>query len=326
MNIDGRYFQFPASDFDDPPGMEHVGARGIEAGVNWCETNVTRLFEQSGLAPADISLLVSVTLMPAVPTIEARLMNRIPFRRDVKRMPLAGLGCMAGVAALNRATEYLDGHPDQAAIVMSCELSSALWQGSVQADLAGMINKLAEQPELHTEVVMAIVTAALFGDGSGAALLVGREHPLAEGNSLQILDCQSNWVPDTEHIMGLDLLDSGFRNILRNEVKSFVGVGVRQVLQPLLDRYRMSSTDVGHWLIHPGGPKIMDAVERTFDLPAHHMQFSRDTLRQIGNVSSATILHMLDETFKANRPVEGTPGLLVAMGPGFSQESALLQW
>lgn len=326
VKVDGRYFRFPVDTFSKPPTMERLAIEAIDTCVDMAEQNVRSVLDATGLSPRDIDQIVSVTLTPAVPSVEARLMNRVSFRPETKRMPLAGLGCMAGAAGVSRAADYLMAFPKEALVLISCELSSGLWQGSVQHDLTGMIRKLDNQPELHKEVVMAIVTAALFGDGSGAVLMVGNEHPLAAGNTVRVMDNQSNWVPDTEHIMGLDLMDAGFRNILRPEVKTFVKGGMRAVIQPLLDRAKMSRDDIGHWILHPGGPKIMDAAEQEFELSADEMLGARETLRKVGNISSATVLYMLDEVMKHSRPERDTTGLLVAMGPGFSQEAALLRW
>lgn len=326
VKVDGRYFRFPVENFCAPGRIEQTAKDAIETCVEHAEKNVRKLLRDTGLRSSDISQIVSVTLTPAVPSIEARLMNRIAFPSNMKRMPLAGLGCMAGVAGISRAADYLQGHPNEALILISCELSSALWQGSLQNDLSQLLSRLPREPSLHAEVVMSIVTAALFGDGSGAMLMVGNAHPLASSASISVLDNRSNWIPNTEHIMGLDYVDNGMRNILRPEVKSFVGVGLQHTIEPLLADFQISINDIGHWTIHPGGPKIMDAAEVVFGLSPEQMHGSRETLRKIGNVSSATVLCMLDDTIRHDKPRSGTLGMLVAMGPGFSQEAVLAVW
>jgi alkylresorcinol/alkylpyrone synthase len=156
--------------------------------------------------------------------------------------------------------------------------------------------------------------------------MVGREHRLAADAPISVYANRSNWVPDTEHIMGLDVTNDGLRNILRPEVKTFVGAGLRNVINPLLDEFELSPGDIHEWTLHPGGPRIMDAAEVAFSLSAEKMQASRDTLRQVGNISSATVLHMIDDTLKHRRPPAGRNGMMVAMGPGFSQEAVLVRW
>jgi alkylresorcinol/alkylpyrone synthase len=326
VGIEGRHFSFSVDDFNHPQNVELTANQAIQACVNAAEANVRSVLDQANLGPGDIDQIVSVTLTPAVPGIEARLMNRIAFRHDLVRVPLAGLGCMAGVAAINRAADYLESRPENAALVISCELSSALWQGSVQADLLNMIREVERKPDLHAEIVMAIVTAALFGDGSGALLMVGRDHALASSAAIKVLDTQSNWLPETEHIMGLDYVGFGMRNILRPEVKTHVGAGLRNVIEPMLQRNNLGVGDIGHWTLHPGGPKIMDVAESYFGLSKEKMRPSREALKNVGNISSATVLYMLNKALREAKPPERTPGLLVAMGPGFSQEAALVEW
>ncbi len=325
VEIDGRHFAFPVSNFLNPGQIGDTIETGIEVCVNQAEINVRRLLQQCDLKAKDLDAIVSVTLTPAVPSICARLMNRISFRPDTKRIPLAGLGCMAGVAGISRAADYLAAFPEQALVLLSCELSSALWQGSVQRDLIQQIQQLQTQPELHHEVVMSIVTAALFGDGAAALLMVGAQHPLAKQAKLSVYDNRSNWIPDTEHIMGLDVINAGLRNILRPEVKTYVGTGLQQTIHPLLDKWRLPAQEIQTWTLHPGGPKIMDAAELAFQLPIEKMQPSRDALREVGNISSATVLYMLDKQIRSTATMAG-PGMLVAMGPGFSQEAVLVNW
>lgn len=325
--VDGRHFEFGVENFlEPPPSVAELSVRAVDACVRHAEANARRLFSRTGLKPAEVSLLASVTEIPATPSLEARLMNRVAFRPDVRRLPLTGVGCMGGVAGIARLADYLDGHPSEAAMLVSSELPSGLWQGSIQADLVQMIARLDEDPTLHGEVVMAVVTAALFGDGSGAVLMVGRDHPLARDAAFAVIDSRSNLVPDTEHIMGLEHVDAGIRNILRPEVKTYVAEALADVVEPLAARHGLDAGAVGHWTLHPGGPRIMDAAEAAFGLSPELMRPSREALREVGNISSATVLYMLDKILRGDRPAPGTDGLLVAMGPGFAQEAVLTRW
>lgn len=327
VTVTGRHFEFGIENvLDAPPSVAEVAERAVGACIHYAETNARRLLSETGLKPADIGLLASVTEIPSTPSIDARLMNRVAFRPDVKRLPLTGVGCMGGVAGISRMAEWLDGRPAEAALFVSSELPSGLWQGGIQSDLRNMIARLDEDPALHGEVVMAIVTAALFGDGSGAVLMVGRDHPLAKDAVFSVIDSRSNLVPDTEHIMGLEHVDAGIRNILRPEVKTYVAEALGDVVAPLVAKHGLAADRIGHWTLHPGGPRIMDAAEDAFGLSAEMMRPSREALSDVGNISSATVLYMLDRIIRDKRPPAGTSGLLVAMGPGFAQEAALTLW
>ena len=326
VNIDGRYFMLPLDSFFDPPGMETGINAAIGATVNLVADTTRKLLDKVALDPKDISLLTSVTLTAAVPSIDARLMNQIPFSPDLKRMPLGGVGCMGGAFGVARVADYLRGHPTEAAILVAAEPSSALWQGSLQRDLYSMIKRLPEDPSQYSNIIMTIVTAALFGDGSGAVLMVGRDHPLAQPGQPQVLDSRSILLPDTVHLMGMDIVDTGTRNILRPEVADYVKKGIHQVLDPLLIKHNLSVDNISRWLVHPGGPKIIQAVEDELALSDRALDLSRQALTKIGNISSPTVLYILDRTLAEEQPPSGSYGLMLAMGPGFSQEAIILQW
>ncbi|BAZ29710.1 3-oxoacyl-[acyl-carrier-protein] synthase [Cylindrospermum sp. NIES-4074] len=324
--IKGRYFMLPLDSFYEPPGLEVTFNATIEATVSLVEETVRKLLEKTALEAKDISQLTTVTLVSAVPGIDARLMNRIPFSPNLKRMPIGGVGCMGGAFGVARVADYLQGHPTEAAILVASEPSSSLWQGSLQRDLFSMIRRLPEDPSQYSDIIMTIITAALFGDGSAAVLMVGRDHPLAKPGQPQVIDSRSVLLPNTVHLMGMDIVDTGSRNILRPEVADFVKVGLRQAIDPLLTNHNLSIDKISRWMVHPGGPKILTAIEQEFGLDDHALQLSHEALADVGNLSSPTVLYILDKTLSEEQPPSGSYGLMIAMGPGFSQEVILLQW
>ncbi len=324
--IEGRYFTLSLDSFFDPPGIGSVIKTGIDNSLNLVEKSVNKLFEQTDLDPRDVSQLTAVTLTPATPGLDARLMNRIPFSSNIKRMALTGIGCMGGAFGVARVADYLEGHPNEASIIFATELSSALWQGSLQRDFCSLIKQLPEDPSLYTDIIMGIITAALFGDGSAAVLMVGRDHPLAQSGQPCVVDSRSIVLPNTIDLMGMELIDTGTRNILRPQVADHVRIALRKTLDPLLADHNLSSDKIARWIVHPGGPKIIKAIEEEFGLDEQALQLSRDTLAKIGNISSPTVLYILDKTLSGDPPPPGSYGLMLAMGPGFSQEAILLQW
>ncbi|BAZ08807.1 3-oxoacyl-[acyl-carrier-protein] synthase [Calothrix sp. NIES-4071] len=326
VKIEGRYFALPIDSLLDQPKMEVTTSKTVEISLDIAETAIIDLLQKANLQPQDISLLTSVSLTPAVPSLDARLMSRIPFSPTIKRMPINGVGCMGGAFAVSRVADYLQGHPNEAAVLFAIEISSALWQGSLQADLTSLIRSLPENPSVYSDIIMNIITAALFGDGCGAVLMVGKNHHLAKQGLPQIVDNRSYLLPNTVEVMGLELVDSGFRNILRPEVSDYVKKGLRPLINYLLADYNLEIDNIFRWIVHPGGPKIIDTIEAEFGLDSLALQLSRDTLAQIGNISSGTILYMLDKTLSRQAPPANSHGLMVAMGPGFSQEAILLKW
>ncbi|HAA26486.1 MAG TPA: 3-oxoacyl-ACP synthase [Cyanobacteria bacterium UBA8553] len=326
VNINGRYFALPLDSFYDMPGIEATIRATIDTAVDLTEGNIWRLLEKTHLDPKEVSQLTSVTLTATIPSIDARVMNRIPFAPHLKRFPLFGFGCLGGAAGVARVADYLEGHPKDAAILFSVELASALWQGSLQLDLQSMIGGLPKNPSLYNDIISTIVTAALFGDGSAAVLMVGREHPLAQPGLPRVIDSRASWLPNTIHLMGMDIVDIGLRNILRPQVGDYVKVGLRQAIDPLLEAHNLSVDKISRWIVHPGGPKVIDAVETELGLNDQALQLSRDTLTKVGNLSASTVLCMLNETLDGEPPPAGSYGVLIGMGPGFSQEIILLQW
>ena len=326
VKINGRYFTFPLDSFYDPPGVAEVANAAITRCLNVVENTVTDLLDKAAIAPQDISQLTATTLIAATPGLDARLINRIPFAPDIKRMSLTGVGCMGGAFGLARVADYLKGHPDESSVLFAMEPSSALWQGSLQRDLTRMIEQLPQQPQVYSDIIMTIVTAALFGDGSAAVLMVGEDHPQAQPGQPRIVDSRSIILPNTVHLMGMDLVDTGTRNILRPEVADYVRVALHKTIDPLLEAHNLSTDDIACWMVHPGGPKIIQAVQEEFHLDQELLQGSWDALAEIGNISSPTVLYILEQGLAGKQPSAGAYGLLLAMGPGFSQEAVLLQW
>ncbi|MBW4673441.1 MAG: 3-oxoacyl-ACP synthase [Desmonostoc geniculatum HA4340-LM1] len=330
VKIGGRYFTLPLDDFDpdNPPGIGEAFNTMVEKTMDIVETTVTKLLHKADISPKAISHITSVSVLPAVPSLEGLLMNRIDFPFFAKRMALSGVGCLGGAQGLARVADYLEGHPTEAAILFTTDPSSGLWQGSIHGDLAEILNQLPNDPAQYSNVIMTLVVAALFGDGVGAVLMAGREHPLVKQGKgkLKIIDSRSILLPQTSHLMALPLTDYGFRQILRPEVSDYVKGGVRKAVESLLNDRNLTIDQISRWMVHPGGPKILDAVQEEFELDAEALQVSWDVLGKIGNIASATVLCILDETLSRQQPPSGSYGLLVAMGPGFSQEVILVQW
>lgn len=330
VKIKGRYFTIPLDDFDpdEPVGIAQPFRAMVDKTMDLVESTVTHLLKKADISPKEISQITSVSVLPAVPSMEGLLLNRIDFPFNVKRMALSGVGCLGGAQGLARVTDYLEGHPTEAAILFTTDPSSGLWQGSIHSDLTELLFEVAEDPSSYSNIIMTLVVAALFGDGVGTVLLAGDEHPLVkEGKTkLKVLGTESLLLPQTENLMALPLTDYGFRQILRPEVSDYVKGGVRKAVTSLLEKQGVTLDQISCWMVHPGGPKILDAVIEEFDLESDALQVSWDILGKIGNIASATILCILDETLSRQQYPPGSYGLMISMGPGFAQEAILVQF
>ena len=312
-----RHLALPLDRYAALNGFGQSNDAFIEVALRLGEEAVTGALEESGLRAEDIDLVVftSVTGI-AAPSIEARLAGPLGLRPDVKRVPVFGLGCVAGAAGIARLHDYLHGHPEQAALLLSVELCSLTLQ---RADAS---------PQ-------NLVAGALFGDGAAALLAVGRDHPAATGAGAApaavapgptVVDTRSRLYPGTERMLGWEIGDNGFRIVLGADLPELVRSGLGEEVRAFLADHDLKTQDVTAWVCHPGGPRVLDAVRETLDLPARALELTWRSLAEVGNLSSASVLHVLRDTLALRPPPPGTPGLLLAMGPGFSTELVLLRW
>jgi alkylresorcinol/alkylpyrone synthase len=270
------------------------------------EQAVRQALQRAGLEPSEVDHLFFVTVTGvATPSVDARLMNRLGLRPDVKRTPIFGLGCVAGAAGTARASDALRAYPDQVAVLLSVELCSLTLQ---REDLS----------------IANIIASGLFGDGAAAMVLSGAERP-APGVP-RILATRSVFYPDTERVMGWDVVNGGFKVVLSAKVPDVVRGHVRGDVTGFLTEQGLRIEDIRHWVAHTGGPKVLEAFESTLELPSGALARSWKSLRETGNLSSASVLFVLESLLASDEAKPGDYGLLMAMGPGFCAELVLLRW
>lgn len=277
--------------------IEHAVALGAEA--------LTGALQRAGIRPDELDVVISTTITGiAVPSIEARIAAIVGLRPNVKRVPLFGLGCVAGAAGIARLHDYLIGHPDEVGALLSVELCSL----TVQRDDQSVAN---------------LVACGLFGDGAAAVVAVGSNRPEP---GPRVLDSRSHLYPDSQRTMGWDVGAGGLKIVLNAEVPTLVREHLGRDITAFLASHDLEIKDVGAWVSHPGGPKVIQAIEAELDLPGDPLELTWRSLDQIGNLSSSSVLHVLRDTLDKRSLTPGTPGILMAMGPGFCSELVLLEW
>ena len=305
-----RHLALPLADYADLDGFGAANDAFIRVGLELGEQAVLGALAAAGLGAADVDLVLSTSVTGiAAPSVEALLAPRLGLRPDVKRIPVFGLGCVAGAAGIARCHDYLVGHPDDVAVLLSVELCSL----TVQRDDASMPN---------------IVASGLFGDGAAAVVLVGANRA-AGSTGPRVVASRSRLYPDTQRTMGWDIGGSGFRIVLAASVADVVERYIGDDVAGFLGDHDLKVPDVSAWVCHPGGPKVLEAMQQALDLRDGQLDVTWRSLARIGNLSSASVLHVLADTLSgrdAPAPERGTAGMMLAMGPGFCSELVLLEW
>ncbi|KAA2261425.1 type III polyketide synthase [Solihabitans fulvus] len=302
-----RHLALPIERYADLDGFTEANDAFLSVGVELGCAAVLGALADAGLDAADVDLVMSTTVTGvAAPSLEARIAARIGMRPDVKRVPLWGLGCLAGVAGVARLHDFLRGWPNAVAVLVSVELCSL----TVQRGDPSVAN---------------MVASGLFGDGAAAVVAVGAQHPRAGGGPM-VVDTLSHLYENSERAMGWDVGDTGLKIVLGAEVPDLVRTYLADDVKQLLSRHGLAVGDIARWISHPGGPKVIEAIQSVLGLDDDDLAMTWRSLNRIGNLSSASVLHVFADTLAERPAAEGEWGVLLAMGPGFCCELVLLRW
>jgi alkylresorcinol/alkylpyrone synthase len=308
--VSGRHLAVPLADY---AGLDSFGKKNdawIRVAQEVGEAAIRDALGRAGLATGDVDHLWFVTVTGlSTPSLDAKLMNRLGLKSSVKRTPIFGLGCQAGASGLARASDLLRAFPGAISVLLSVELCT-----------------LTLQPEDLS--VPNVVASGLFGDGAAAVVLAGGGRQLPEGRSAapRILATRSVFYPDTEWVMGWEIVDTGFKVVLSAKVPEVIEAHVGQDVDAFLAEHGLDRSRIRHWVAHTGGPRVLEAFRAALGLPAAALERSWRSLREVGNLSSASVLFVLGDLLEAGEARPGDLGLVAAMGPGFSAELLLLRW
>lgn len=303
--VEGRHLAMPYEKYYDLKTWGCANDVWIQVAQELGEQALCRALHHACLEPGDIGALffTSVTGISS-PSIDALLVNRMGLSPNIKRLPIFGLGCVAGAAGIARAADYVRAYPSQAAALVSVELCSLTIQ---REDLS----------------VANLISSGLFADGSAAVIVTGDE---LNATGPEIVATRSVFYPDTEEMMGWKVSERGFNIVLSPEVPTLIRERLGHDVDAFLGDHGYERSDIGSWVLHTGGPKVLDATAAALDLHDGQLDASWDCLKRVGNLSSASVLVVLEDVMRSRRPESGTLGLLAAMGPGFCSELVLLKW
>lgn len=316
VGVDFRHLAFPLDRYPQFSTWGEANAAWLEAAEELGERAIDTALDRAGMSRQDLNALIVVSITGiASPSLDARLINRMKLRPDIKRTPIFGIGCAGGAIGLTRAADYALAYPDHTAAILCVEICS-----------------LTMQPEDFSTA--NLIASGLFGDGAAAVIVKGSRtaHRSANGSSRssrpgpQIIGTGSVFYPDTEEIMGWDISETGFKIVLSPQLPELIKGRLAGDIDAFLGRHQLRRADIGNWVIHTGGPKVLDSIQGTLELKDSDMDRSWECLRQFGNLSSASVLLVLEEVLMNDTPPLGTYGVLMAMGPGFCLEMILLKW
>lgn len=302
--IGTRHTALPLERYRDLGDFRQANDVFIEVATDLAEAGLRAALADVGLEPPDVDfvLFTSVTGISA-PSVDALLVSRMGLRPDVKRLPSFGLGCVGGAAGLARVDDYLAGHPGEVGVLLSVELCSL----TLQRDDATMAN---------------FVATGLFGDGAAAVVLVGDARPEP---GIRIVDARSCFFPDSREVIGWNVGGTGFEIVLTAGVADVIAKHFPVEVAAFLGDHGLTVDDVGAWVAHPGGPRVLEAFASAVGVQRAAFERSWASLERVGNLSSAAVLHVLADAIAEGQPT-GAHGLLFALGPGVAAEFVLLEW
>jgi alkylresorcinol/alkylpyrone synthase len=298
-----RHAIFPIEYTVEPRALEKTNQEYMEHAIKLGREAAEKCLERAGVNADEVDLIITVSCTGFMsPSLDAHLINLMGFRSDIRRMPFTELGCAAGAMALGRAADFLKAYPGGNALIVSVELPSLTFQ-----------RKDISQANL--------ISSILFGDGAAAVLVSGNG-----GSGPRILVSETYTFPDSLGAMGFDLRDTGFHILLAKDVPEMIGAKIKGLMDGFLERHGLVQKDIKGWILHPGGARLLGNVEIALGLTKCQTQPSWDILGNVGNLSSATILFILQEWLEKRPLNPGDIALAAAFGPGFSAEFLLLQW
>jgi len=303
--VEGRHLALPMDAYLDLDTWGKSNNEWMRVAEELGSTAICRAAERAGIELRDLGALFFVSITGVCsPSIDAKLVNRLRLAPDIRRVPIFGLGCAGGAAGISMAADYVRAYPDRAAVLLSVEICSL----TLQRDDLSVAN---------------LISSGLFADGAAAVVVTGdrcaRPGP-------EIVASRSSFYPDTEPVMGWSISEKGFHIVLSPQVPDVVREHLGGDVDTFLEQNGLSRADIGCWVLHTGGPKILKATQEALGVNGRALAVTWDVLRRTGNISSASVLIVLEEITMHHRPKPGTWSVLAAMGPGFCSELVLLRW
>ena len=301
--VDRRYSIMDAEEVFLNTSFEEKNNIYVREVIKLGESALVKSLEKANLQPEDIDYIITVSCTGImIPSLDTYLINSLKMKQDIVRLPVTEMGCAAGVSGIIYAKNFLKANPNKRAVVIAVESPTATFQ----LDDFSMVN---------------IVSAAIFGDGAASVILSSYE----DEEGPEIKDEAMYHFYDAEHMMGFKLVNTGLQMILDISVPQTISDHFPNIVHPFLERNGLTIEEIDHLIFHPGGKKIVQTVEDLFGSLGKNIDDTKDVLKLYGNMSSATVLYVLERFMDRELP-KGDKGLMLSFGPGFSAQRILLEW
>lgn len=301
--VDKRYSIMAPEEVFVNTSFEEKNDIYIRESIKLAEKSLNKVLKKADLKPTDIDYIITVSCTGImIPSLDAYLINNLKMKQDIVRLPVTEMGCAAGVSGIIYAKNFLKANPDKRAVVVAVEAPTATFQ-------------------LEDFSMVNAVSAAIFGDGCASVILSSYENEKGP----EIKDEAMYHFFDAEKMMGFKLRNTGLQMILNQAVPQTIADHFPNIIHPFLEKNQLTIQDIDHLIFHPGGKKIVQTVEDLFGSLGKNIDDTKDVLRLYGNMSSATVLYVLERFMDKNLP-KGDKGIMLSFGPGFSAQRVLLEW
>ncbi|WP_299883164.1 type III polyketide synthase [uncultured Lacinutrix sp.] len=301
--VERRYSIMDAKDVFTKTSFEEKNDIYSRETIKLAEKSLIKALDKAKLQPTDIDYIITVSCTGImIPSVDAYLINRLKMKRDIVRLPVTEMGCAAGVSGIIYAKNFLKANPNKRAAVIAVESPTATFQ----LDDFSMVN---------------IVSAAIFGDGASSVILSSYK----SDNGPKIIDEAMYHFYNAETMMGFKLVNTGLQMILDKAVPETIAEHFPKIVHPFLEKNNLTIEAINHLIFHPGGKKIVQTVEALFGVLGKNIDDTKEVLKLYGNMSSATVLYVLERFMDKQLP-KGDKGLMLSFGPGFSAQRILLEW
>ena len=302
-----RYFCVDIDWFEEDRGFAQKNRIYQEKGVELAERAISDVCRSAGISPQEVDHIFFISSTGvATPSLDAHLFNRLKFKESILRTPIWGLGCGGGIAGIGRASDWLKAYPDKTALIVCLELCG----------LTFIRNDLSKSN---------FIAASLFADGCGAVIMVGDRHAGTQNpvHGLSIEGTGSVTWQDSLDVMGWEIADEGFKVLFSKSIPDIVRQSARSAVMQLLEPHGLSLKDIRYFLAHPGGAKVIEAYQQALNLEEWQLKSMREVLAAFGNMSSATVLFVIEHFLRSSDYRKGDRVLSTALGPGFFSEMVL---